>query len=259
MIENDRLYEGVVASTYDLLIPAHVLDDDDFFRQAISENGQPALEIGCGTGRLLVRYLEEGLDVEGVDPSVEMLEICRRKATDKGLAITLHQQTMQALDVARRFRTIYVPVSTFMLVTNPRDVSAALARFYEHLSPGGRVCIPLHLPLRSDFGIGPAPEKEWRLRREGTLPDGVTVRCWEHVRYDRDAQIRHARLRCEAIEGGQITKTEERETTLRWYAQEEFRELLEKAGFSNVRAVQDHSQNPAGRDDAAFTFIAERN
>jgi ubiquinone/menaquinone biosynthesis C-methylase UbiE len=258
MGDDDLLYRGVVASTYDLLIPADEIDDEDFFRKAIADAGEPALEIGCGTGRLLIRYLEDGLDVEGVEPSAEMLEICRRKAKERGIRTTLHQQTMEMLDLPRRFRTIYVPVSSFMLVTDRRDAMTALERFLCHLSSGGKVLIPLHLPLKADFGIGPAPENEWRLRREGTRPDGITVRCWERVSYDHREQVRHARLRYEALVDGEVTKTEERSTSLRWYAQDEFGELLEKVGFSRIRAVRGHTLEPAGSDDASFTFIAQR-
>ena len=55
------------------------------------ENLGPALEIGCGTGRLTIPYLEAGLDVEGLDSSGQMLEICRTKAAARGLLPVLHQ------------------------------------------------------------------------------------------------------------------------------------------------------------------------
>jgi ubiquinone/menaquinone biosynthesis C-methylase UbiE len=257
--ENTDLYTGVVAWTYDLLIPAGEIDDEDFYRQAISESGEPALEIGCGTGRLLLRYVEDGFDVEGVDPSAAMLGICRRKAGEKGLEPSLHRQTMESLELPRKFRTIYIPVSSFMLVTDKHDVERALDRFLQHLEPGGKVLIPLHDPLKSDYGIGPAPEDEWRLRREGTRPsDGATVRCWERVTYDLANQIRSSVLRYEIVRSGEAAETDERSTALRWYTQEQFRELLDKAGFSNVRAVRGQTNEPAGADDAEFTFIAER-
>jgi 2-polyprenyl-3-methyl-5-hydroxy-6-metoxy-1,4-benzoquinol methylase len=39
------------------------------FRQFVEGDGQPALDVACGTGRLLVPYLQAGLDVNGCDIS----------------------------------------------------------------------------------------------------------------------------------------------------------------------------------------------
>ena len=45
----------------------------DWFRPFV-EAGQPALDAACGTGRLLIPYLRDGLDVDGCDISPDMLE-----------------------------------------------------------------------------------------------------------------------------------------------------------------------------------------
>ncbi len=63
--------------------------DHDYLKAAIVRNGGPALDIGCGTGRLLLPYRAAGLDVDGVDPSAEMLALCRAKAEAHGLAVDL--------------------------------------------------------------------------------------------------------------------------------------------------------------------------
>lgn len=43
--------------------------DRGFYRDWIGRSGEPALIVGCGTGRLLLEYLADGLDVDGVDVS----------------------------------------------------------------------------------------------------------------------------------------------------------------------------------------------
>ena len=50
-----------------------------FFRSYV-ESGQPALDVGCGSGRLLVPWVADGLDVDGVDASADMIEACRYAA-----------------------------------------------------------------------------------------------------------------------------------------------------------------------------------
>jgi ubiquinone/menaquinone biosynthesis C-methylase UbiE len=72
--DRSQFYTGFVAECYDLLIPDDEAGSYRFFQQAIEAKGEPALELGCGTGRPLLGYLEAGLDVEGLDSSADMLE-----------------------------------------------------------------------------------------------------------------------------------------------------------------------------------------
>jgi len=52
--------------------------------QRFVEDGQPALDAGCGTGRLLVPWLRAGLDVDGCDASADMVTLCRERARREG-------------------------------------------------------------------------------------------------------------------------------------------------------------------------------
>jgi ubiquinone/menaquinone biosynthesis C-methylase UbiE len=81
MGKQDYEYRGLMASTWDLLRgDTSDWPDRFFFLDLIGQYGQPALDIGCGTGRLILDYMSQGLDVDGVDVSPEMLAICRDKA-----------------------------------------------------------------------------------------------------------------------------------------------------------------------------------
>ncbi|MDA2914649.1 class I SAM-dependent methyltransferase [Acidobacteriia bacterium AH_259_A11_L15] len=130
-------YRGLVASAYDLFTSEDKLGDREFFRQAIERYGQPALEIGCGTGRLLIPFRAADLEVEGVDSSPEMLALCRRKAEVGGFTVALYPQRMQELDFPRRYRTLYIPAATFMLLRRADEIEQALRGFHHHLEPGG--------------------------------------------------------------------------------------------------------------------------
>ncbi len=117
----------------------------EFFRQFV-ESGQPALDAGCGTGRLLVPYLQAGLDVDGADVSADMLAACRERAEREGLpAPDLYQQALHELDLPRRYRTIVV-CGAFGLGSRRVDDVAALRRIYEHLEPGGTLVLDNQVP-----------------------------------------------------------------------------------------------------------------
>src|SRR5262249_25663499 len=107
--KSDWDYRGLAAECYDLWFGDEPFWDQAFFHGRIRDNGGVAMEIACGTGRLLVPFLREGLAVEGVDASEEMLAICRAKAARVGLTPTLYHQLMQDLDLTPRYRTVFIP------------------------------------------------------------------------------------------------------------------------------------------------------
>ena len=65
-----------------------------YYKQLIETSGQPALDLGCGSGRLLLLYLQAGLDVDGCDYSEDMLAVCRERAQKEGLSPRLYAQAM---------------------------------------------------------------------------------------------------------------------------------------------------------------------
>src|ERR687884_121833 len=74
-----------------------------YYRRLIEHYGQPVLDAGCGTGRLLPPYLREGLDVDGCDLSADMLALCRARAEREGLTPRLYRQALHELDLPRRY------------------------------------------------------------------------------------------------------------------------------------------------------------
>jgi ubiquinone/menaquinone biosynthesis C-methylase UbiE len=102
-----------VAQYWDLLRGDTSLWPDKFFYlQCVREYGQPVLDVGCGTGRILLHFVNEGIDADGVDNSPEMLALLHQKAGKFGLKPTTYQQQMQRLSLPRK-QTIIVPSSSF--------------------------------------------------------------------------------------------------------------------------------------------------
>ena len=230
MEPSDWDYRGLAAESYDLWFGEEPFFDQAFFAGRIRERGGTALEIACGTGRLLLPYLRDGLPVEGLDASREMLDLCQRKAAAKSLAPVLHHQRMQEIALERRYRTLFVPSCSFQILAHREEAMEALRRFRAHLEPDGELLVSLYVPWR-DMREG----RRWRLRRSGLRPgDGARVMIHEATQADRVEQVMDWWLRLELYRDGRLEHSELREHRLRWYHVHEFALMLEAAGYQQI-------------------------
>src|SRR5438477_9633497 len=118
MADSDYTYRGLQALSWDLSRgDTSTWTDRLFYLEIVRKYGEPVLDVGCGTGRILVDFRGQGIDIDGVDNSPEMLAICREKAARLGVSVTLFEQKMESLALPRRYATIRVPSSSLQLVT----------------------------------------------------------------------------------------------------------------------------------------------
>jgi ubiquinone/menaquinone biosynthesis C-methylase UbiE len=233
-------------------------EDRFFYLPIIAEGGQPVLDVGCGTGRLLLDYKMQGIDIDGVDNSPEMLALCRQKAQQMGIQPTLYQQTMEMLDLLRKYHTILVPSSSFQLVTEPNDASKAMRRFFQHLEPGGTLVISFLAYYMGDKQ-GPIVTGEWQ--KEVVRPeDGAVVRRWSRSWIDLVNQLEHTEDRYDVIVNGDIVTSESlsRSPATRIYTQEQAVKVYETAGFTNIRVYSGFTRQPATATDAGFTVCGTK-
>src|SRR3954468_13420429 len=120
-----------------------------WYRGAIERFGQPALDLACGAGRLLTPLAVDGVDVDGVDVSADMLTWAGTAAEDAGVAVSLHRQATHELRLYRRYRTIYCCDSFGIGGDRARDLEA-LRRVRAHLEPGGAFVFSNHLLYSED-------------------------------------------------------------------------------------------------------------
>jgi SAM-dependent methyltransferase len=243
-------YSGLAADTYDLWFGDEPFWDQKFFFDRIIHNGGVALELACGTGRLLVPFLRDGLHVEGADASPQMLDICRRKAAAAGVVPVLHQQLIQELALPRRFRTIYIPAQSFQIVAGRAEAIQALVHAREHLEQDGELVVTL-----GQTWIEAAADCEERLTRNATRHDGSVARVYTSTQTIATERIQELRIRFEIVSNGIVTESLTWPTArLRWYESDEFTSMLRTAGFESV-----HMQLGYGGQvgpDADLIFLA---
>ena len=252
MTEGDVEYVGLMAEAWDALRgDTSDWDDRHFFLDLIRERREPVLDVGCGTGRLLLDYLGQGIDVDGVDNSAEMLALCRRKAARLGLRPNLHLQSMAELDLPRRYRTIIVPSSSFQLLLDRDEVRRALDAFHRHLEPEGTLAMPIIV-------LDEAYDRSWTA--EALLEDGSTVRRTARETFDLVRRNESTDDLYEVFRDGELIRSERHardRATLAW-TPDELRDALEAHGFVDLEFLSGFTRRPHDPADEIFTVLAGR-
>lgn len=213
-----------------------------------------ALEIGCGSGRLLLTLLQKGHTVEGLELSADMLALCRAAAADLALDPVLHQGDMAAFAPGRTYASLLLPAFTLQLSPDP---AAALAHFKTLLEPGGVIYLSVFIPLAELHRE--LPEGEWYDDHRTSLPDGRTAGVETRHHLDRKARVldREHRYRLFRPDGSLEAEHASRQT-LRWFTARQLRGLLAKAGFEPLHAVADFDPELPVDDDAQIITVVAR-
>src|SRR5215207_1837573 len=124
-------------------------DDVDAIVHLAQEMDGPVLELGCGTGRLLLPLTVSGLPITGVDISPALLEQARAKlaTVPHGDLVTLVQGDLRNLELPQRdFAFVFCTSNTLMHVADPAEQLAVLEQAAAHLRPEGLLLIDLFHP-----------------------------------------------------------------------------------------------------------------
>jgi SAM-dependent methyltransferase len=222
----------------------------------IERTGKRVLEVGCGTGRLLLPLARAGCRLVGVDASPAMLALADRKLANAGedvrLRASLVEGDMRTLRLDEEFDVALLPVKTFAYLTSRADQLAALSAIVGHLRPGGRFVLDL---------LNPAPA--WLAQPDGSVRqdvtgevDGVVVtRTETAVSTDLAAQVRVLRSAYEVIAPTGSVRKRIVEWPFRWTHRFEAEHLLERAGLEVEHVYGGYVGEPFTSDSPALLLV----
>jgi SAM-dependent methyltransferase len=136
------------------------LEDLPFWLELARRQGSPILELGCGSGRVLLHLARAGYHTTGLERDADMLYVLRENMEpDLGGQVELVQGDMAAFELGRRFRLVIMPCNTFTTLSTAQR-RATLECVRQHLEPRGLFAASLpnpallrRLPLRSEAEV----------------------------------------------------------------------------------------------------------
>jgi SAM-dependent methyltransferase len=223
---------NLIAKYYDLLFGS--FDEDWLMWQTLTESVEgPILEVGCGTGRLLLPLAQAGHKLSGIDLSPLALEAAQAKIKATGLTkkVSLQLADMRHFELAQKnFALAFIPLNTFMHCHTLEDQLSTLQAIHRHLQPDGKLIIDLFYPDPTLLA-----EADGRLYFEADMVDELTGRTvqwyWRHE-IDLANQMRHLTYILDEIDAEGLVRRAQIPFSLRFIYRYELELLLRASGFT---------------------------
>jgi ubiquinone/menaquinone biosynthesis C-methylase UbiE len=133
------------AEVYDIIYGEYK-DDIQFYSEVAQKSGGKVLEVACGTGRVYLEMLKEGVDAYGLDISENMLGTLKKKAAVLGLKPKVELADMRDFTINRKFSLIIIPFRAFLHNISTDDQIRTLKNCRKHLAADGKLILNFFLP-----------------------------------------------------------------------------------------------------------------
>lgn len=265
MNDNSGGYQSnpLVAQIYDYIPPYKDRADVDFFVKEAVESGGSVLEIGCGTGRVLIPTARSGIPITGLDLSEHMLEVCREalKKEEAGVQelVNLVQGDMRDFDLGQKFSLVTTPFRPFQHLVRTTDQIRCLECIHSHLEPAGKLVLDIFNPslariASQDYGEENETEPAF------TLPGGIQVQRKDRIaERDYTHQVQQVELIYYLTYPDGSKERIVHAFPMRYIFRYEAEHLLARCGFEVTNLYADYQKNPYGSTyPGELIFIAKK-
>ena len=249
-----------VAGLYDLNPRPDARQDAAFYVEAAREAGGPVLELGCGTGRVLIEIARAGVEVIGLDLAQPMLDIQRDKLAaepdDVRERVRLVHGDMCSFDLDREFALVIIPFRPFQHLIDVDDQLACLRCINRHLPVGGRFILDLFQtnPRR----IHGQENTEEREDFDVELADGRHVRRTHRLAgFHLVEQYNDVELIHYVTDAAGTTERIVQAFPFRYFFRYEVEHLLARCGFGIKETYGNFDRSPLTNRSPEMIFVAE--
>lgn len=246
-------YNEVVVRFYDVVYDT-ILDKSglNFYLEEIANAGGAVLEVGAGTGRILVPALNNGADIYGIEQSEFMLNRLKEKIPEKDF-LRVSLQDVRDFSMDKKFNLIIAPFRVFGHLFAPDDQLKALNNIYEHLEEGGKFIFDLFVP---DFKILTSERKNI-LEFYGEYEPGKKLKRFVTVEDDYINQLINCTFKFVWDEGG-IEHSSESFMPLRYYFRYELENLIGRTKFKLEKIYGNFSKGELNNESRDFVIACKR-
>lgn len=226
-------------------------DDVGWYRGLCLREGGKVLELGCGTGRILIELLRAGVDATGADRSLPMLARLREDGQRHTLSPRVAQMDITAPALRGLFHVVLMPYSLITYLRSAALAQQTVRTLAALLEPGGCLVLDAFVPQPvtsfADF------RRDYRREHEG----GFLER-HKRITANTDGTNRIERRYILLDENGEATSEFSTDETIRPYRADELAAFGESAGLSVESTSWDYDTR-AEAAAARFATVVLRN
>ena len=204
------------------------------------------LDLACGTGSLTLELYRQGVDIYGIDGSVEMLSEARAKCAEAGADILFLCQKMQSIDLYGTVDTVLCTLDSLNHLKNGEELQQVFDKVSFFMNPGGYFLFDMNTLYKHQVILG----------NETYVYDTEHVYCVWQNRCHKDGRV-DIQLDFFQPEGRLYARSTERFSE-RAYPAEEIVGRLSQAGFGDIQMFDELTFLPPREDSQRLVFAAKK-
>ena len=242
-------FAGYNPKYYDLTYGANFMDLS-FYTDITTEIKGKVLEVACGTGRMYLELLKQGVDIHGIDLSEAMLNALRRKALESNLIPKVSVADMRNFSLDEVFEIIIIPGRSFLHNVTTDDQLSTLKCLRKHLADNGKLVMNFFYPSRDVMAATYGIE---RIMEMAHPVEGMELVAWSGFVNEPD-QVIVADFTWK--QDGEVVSRFK--TPLAYIYKREFELLLRLAGFSSWQVYGGFEYQPLESINQEMVWIINK-
>lgn len=254
--------QPLLAELYDLVPGYAERADRDFYLDLCKETEGSILELGCGSGRILLPIAQAGCRITGIDISKHMLAQCRRKLQllppDLQNRVRLVESDIVEFDLAEAFQSAIIPFRVLQHLIDVADQLSCLRNVNRHLALEGKLIFDV-FQVNLEYINDPRSIEEREDVAQYELPDGTRLRRTSRLAaLHRAEQYNDVEMIYYLTRTAGTTERIVQAFPFRYFFRYEIEHLLDRCGFRVVELFGDFDKSPLTDDSPEMIFVAKK-
>ena len=236
------------------------LVDLPFYVDLAKKIGGPVLEMGCGTGRVLLPIARAGIEIHGLDSSMAMLKILRNQVQHESgevqNRIAVHEGDMRQFRGKQKYKLITIPFRPMQHMYTVADQASALKTAAFHLQDDGILAFDVFSP---NFQLIESGVGEEKLELEWPSQPGRTVRRYfRKESVDKINQTFSATFIYRTYEREICVSEETEPLKMSYYTYPQLKALFQLADLQTIEEYGSFKKTPLNNEAKEMIFLLKK-